>query len=146
MLHLMLFINVSGALHIPAIVTSSIYNHNFTVLVNIHRFGAQNLKRATQFGIFNANKTPGFGEQRMPCSYFLDRLPEGAPTNCNLLPDFLHFPSPEEHQGPFGDSAHTNNSLSLPALCFHLFIFSVPITFLRAGTRCFWQSSSTYGC
>lgn len=31
-----------------------------TVLVNIHRFGAQNLKCVTQFAIFNANKMPLF--------------------------------------------------------------------------------------
>lgn len=126
----MLFINVS---RVPAPSITTI----LTLPVHIHRFGAQNLKcfeAQIQFGIFNANKMPVFGEQRMLCPYFLDRLPEGAPSNQHLLPDFLHFPSPEEHQEPFGDSPHTNNSLSLPALCFHLFIFSVQITFLRGQT------------
>lgn len=112
----------------PFIITT------LTIPVNIHRFGAQNLKCATQFGIVNANKMPGFGEQRMPCPYFLDRLPEGALSNQHLLSDFLYFPSPEEHKEPFGDSAHINNLLSFPALCFHLFIFSVRITFLRGNT------------
>lgn len=112
----------------PSITTT------LTIPVNIHRFGAQDLKCAIQSGIFNANKMPVFGGHRVPCPYFLDRLPGGAPSNQHLLPDFFHFPSPEEHQGPFGDSAHINNSLSFPALCFHLFMFSVQITFLRENT------------
>lgn len=132
--HLMLFINVSGALHIPAVITSSIYKHNFNHSCQYPQIGAQNLKRATHFRIVNANKMPGFGEKRMPCPYFLDRLPGWAPSNQHLRPEFLYFPSPEEHKEPFGDSAHKNNSLSFPALCFHLFIFSVWITFLRGNT------------
>lgn len=60
----------------------------------------------------------------MPCPYFLDRLPEGAPSTQHLLPGFLHFLSPEEHQGPFGFTSHKQFSFFAGSVLPSMYLFS----------------------
>lgn len=121
-------------LHTTATLPAQPITAFLTVPVNIHRFGAQNLKCVTQFATFNANKIPFLGNGECLICVLQIGCQEELPVKKTIYSQ-TPFPSLHlkkcNHQRQFKDMLHRNNSLSLLALCFYLFIFSVRITFLK---------------